>query len=959
MPMYKYYQLVGGTEQWTPVKAEADLSGVRPTFTTVLTLDTLIESEPDRETLERVRYLGPCYFDIDSEDLSESIASAQELFSKLTSHGLSSHDIEIYLSGKKGLHLIVPPICFLEKPDEPVARLPAIYKEIAFKFAVPCLDFKVYTARKGRMLRTCYNQRENGLYKVPISEQELGTLTPELYAEIASAPRRAPLQRPAFSPRFSLVYAAAAQKVANFKPRKTKPPTAEVLRRDLVHVNKLLRGDVKQSFNKIALQLAIYAREVRWSEDQLVQAAAGLINNHESDSARYGSPGRRVAEIRRMCQYVDDNGGYIYSSNVLRAFCGGGPAAIEAPGQQEEAPEGTPEAEAEPVPESNVLSNEYQAVRVSVDGIFADDGESSKRLSHASLGRVSIAHVVNGEIEGFRADIYIDGQLKFKSVDLHSDTFSGSAALHKELARYGTGFMGNDLQARAVLAALQTSDVPAVTSLQHAGLDLVVMPNSQHEVLTKGVLVWASPNGTVAPAWATPIVSFSFKRQDAHQELPDVMLNPHPSEFFSNPDNVDMLEMVWDNLWKSNNPNVIATLYGWTTACFYKSLIQAATDQFPLLHIAGPAGSGKTANAKLAFQMHSHGGIELPETTPQSTAFALSQLLSCYSSAPIMLDEYKPSRMVDGKVEAFRALFRDAYNGKGSLRGGGGGVGSGVSYKKLDKTNLKAPLVFVSESLETETAIVERSIPLTISKNRGRNTSTFQAFMQVKDHKHVLGVLGRGIVEQILARESVKDVRDKLRKLSNELRVEATTPQPDDVPDIARARRNINERPLHNLTVIRFGFDTLWAAVTSILGSHRMQRYEHYYGLAVTQLNEQLLNTSKLAVPELIKALQELFDLARTDSSILAKTMEGVVAGGTEYLALDVRAVFGQYRMYCRQRGLPGYYSSAEAWEHAVMNFQGYQGMSAGTGGAQHHLLMYKELTEAGLTPWPGRFIRK
>jgi hypothetical protein len=186
--LYRYYQLIGGAEPWTPVKSNEDLSAIKPTFETILALDTLLESDPDQETKDRIKYLGPLYFDIDAEDIADSIESANDLLDKLTKAGLTQHDIEIYASGKKGFHLIVPTTCFMEKPDEPIARLPAIYKEMAFKFAVPFLDFKVYTAKRGRMLRTVYNQRENGLYKVALTAQQLADMTPDLYAELASKP---------------------------------------------------------------------------------------------------------------------------------------------------------------------------------------------------------------------------------------------------------------------------------------------------------------------------------------------------------------------------------------------------------------------------------------------------------------------------------------------------------------------------------------------------------------------------------------------------------------------------------------------------------------------------------------------------------------------------------------------------------------------------------------------------
>ena len=153
MSLYYYTQKVGGEEAWAPIQANRSLDELRPTFVTILAIDTLFDDRPTREEIEKAKYQGPLYFDLDADDIEDSIAGAQALHVKLLASGLKPEDIQVFLSGKKGLHLIVPMACFVEKPA-PVVKLPAIYKELALKFAVDTLDFKVYTARKGRMLRT-------------------------------------------------------------------------------------------------------------------------------------------------------------------------------------------------------------------------------------------------------------------------------------------------------------------------------------------------------------------------------------------------------------------------------------------------------------------------------------------------------------------------------------------------------------------------------------------------------------------------------------------------------------------------------------------------------------------------------------------------------------------------------------------------------------------------------------
>lgn len=963
VPLYKYYQLVGGEEQWTPCKMQDDLSALKPTFETVLALDTLLESDPDAETRNKIRYLGPLYFDIDSDSPADSIESAQSLLAKLLAAGLTEHDIEIYASGKKGFHLLVPTVCFMEKPDEPVTRLPAIYKEMAFKLAVPFLDFKVYTARRGRMLRTIYNQRENGLYKVAITADQLRSMTVEGYAEVASQPTGKAVIRPCFNARFSLTYTAACQRVAAAKPKRAKPPTAEVLRRDLQVINKLLRGECTQGFNKIALQLAIYAREVGWTEEQLTKSAQVLIETHQSDGYRYNTPSKRAAELRRMVHYVDDNTGYSYSSTVLRNMVAM-PAPIEAPAEDEGAadsgvspderasePSAVPAAQDTTTAEQpNMADAEFQAVRVSLDGMYADDGESVRQVSNASIGNLSVAHIANGEVDAMQADIYVNGKLVQREATLATDVFTGSASLHRELIRFGSGFWGTDMQARSVLGALHKAGAPSVTSLGHAGLDLVKLPNSPHKALRDGVLVWTGVGGAKSQEWARDLAKFIFTAEDSHQGVSDLMMAPHPADYFTSEEAVERLVKVWRALWSSNNEQTLGLLYGWTTACFYRPLIHAATQQFPLLHVAGAAGYGKTANVRLATAMHTYRN-ELPETTPNSTPFALSQLLSGYAATPILLDEYKPHRMTESKLEGFRSLFRDLYNGKSALRGGGGNSRSaGQNWKALGTTQMRAPLIFVAEALETETAIMERCVPVTVTKARGRVRS-YEAFSFVQANRDVLSILGRGMVESILMTETPEAVGKALAELSREVGEELRTPLPTDTLDVSRARRNINERPLHNTSVVLFGLRKLWAAVRSILGDLRMAEFDPVYERTVAAIKDSLLEASATATPEMIKWVMDLNDMLRSQIGRLDLSPGAslVTRDGEAYLMISIRSSYSDYRAWCRQRGMPLYYANAESVGHALRHFDGYD---ANLSNSDTAVLEWSALQEAGMTTW-------
>ena len=92
-------------------------------------------------------------------------------------------------------------------------------------------------------------------------------------------------------------------------------------------VQRLMNGDgvlPGVGFNKLAMQLAITANALGKTEEQLVEACEGLVQNHSSDSSRYNSPRKRKEELRRMYAYTHDNPLYEYSNGGIKSMCAAG-----------------------------------------------------------------------------------------------------------------------------------------------------------------------------------------------------------------------------------------------------------------------------------------------------------------------------------------------------------------------------------------------------------------------------------------------------------------------------------------------------------------------------------------------------------------------------------------------------------------------------------------------------------
>ena len=123
-----------------------------------------------------------------------------------------------------------------------------------------------------------------------------------------------------------MLYAKAEAKIeAAAKKRKSAKKDVELLAKFKgafpPSLERVMAGEVVSEgvgFHHIALQVAITANALGKTEEQVLQACEGLIQNHVSDGPRYGTPAKRRAEISRLFTYTQDNPCYEYSRDAVR-----------------------------------------------------------------------------------------------------------------------------------------------------------------------------------------------------------------------------------------------------------------------------------------------------------------------------------------------------------------------------------------------------------------------------------------------------------------------------------------------------------------------------------------------------------------------------------------------------------------------------------------------------------------
>ena len=612
---YYYYQDTGGEEAWKPVP-QSKLDNIEGAmFITVLSVDAPVGDEYTKEDYAAIKYKGPLYFDLDDAESPGSTAEyAVELLKKLEDLEVNVRSLQLFASGGKGFHILVPEETFMQKPPKAgMVNLPYIYKEIAFKLAVESLDLKVYTARRGRMLRRPGVERPNKLYKVQISYGELKAIADkskqsreaaeEMYQALCSEPRTsldvtvdAPAQALGMMAMFDECKSKVTKALARVKKMK-RPKLPD----QLPSFDALLRGEgVKEGsgFHPIAMQVAITAHSRGMSSMDLVTAAQGLIHNHVSDGGRYDTPGKRAAELARMWEYTEDNPCYEYSPAAIVALLNhGAPDLKGIETSEEEIAQGIAEGEKAT---AEGVEYDHAGVTLAASGVYVPTEFGEKKI--LGMGFKNITELVSTEsntVSVLEADVAINGKVVGRKV-FELESFNSVSSLNKITMQLGQSFLGNEGNARGLFMRMVQQARRAgnrMFSVGREGLDIISIPFHEDETLRKDFLVWSDVGG-VTPQPNIIDTGVQLKFVGFHAPLghfqSDLSKAPNMKDWLKeSPDNVETLRQTVNSLLHCQKPAYVGKLLGWMVACHYRMLFHKAYNKFPLLHINGPAGAGK------------------------------------------------------------------------------------------------------------------------------------------------------------------------------------------------------------------------------------------------------------------------------------------------------------------------------------------------------------------------------
>lgn len=616
MPNYYYHQRVGGEEAWhaTPAVDRQRLEAEdKPVFITVLAVSQIIEDDPEsthrlsHEEKLKLAYAGPLYFDWDSSDELLVIEKVNQFLDNLESMRVDLDCCRLYATGGRGYHLEIPPKVFMTKvPPRGIVGLPAIYREMAYALAVDTLDLKIYSGGRGRMWRTPNVKRTNGRYKVPISVEEMRSMTPGLCLELTSAPRQGPaLLEPKFAADLAIEFDKAQKKVDDLlaKRKRYKPDPQAAKRAQCDSILSAMFGlGIKPDagFQDIATQLAIAATTAGVTEDAFVANCEGLIEGHVSDSERYATPAKRRTELRRMHRYMDGNMCYEFSVGAIKSLLTH--SAPDLDGiviSKEDLLEEIKQANEDIATEMDEYKDVASGITLTRHGVWKSVDGSKRRICAVSFqNSVILISTENLQVVGYETDILVNGAVVGRQM-LEMEVLSGLVPFNRFCAKYGHAFQGNDADVRTTMMRFVEQTKKRGKTMyvtKREGLDVLSIPNHENPVYRTPFLVWSDGNAVITePRIAEAGLELTFQGFPDVRGVfkTDIAKAPALSTWLKEGTNRDDLRTTLEYLMSCQKAELMGKLIGWYTACFWKQIVHAVYGKFPLLHVNGAAGVGK------------------------------------------------------------------------------------------------------------------------------------------------------------------------------------------------------------------------------------------------------------------------------------------------------------------------------------------------------------------------------
>lgn len=841
-------------------------------------------------------------FDIDGP-LPQAIAEMQSLLDVLVKHGVDLSYVRVYASGSKGFHVNVPFEYFGQASLKGVKFLPQIFRSMVAKLAeqagLKLLDMNMYKGKRGQMLRVANALRQDGKYKVPLTVAEARTITHETYAHYTSAPRYLDvpaLPKEAIAPGLTALYNRAKESVGTVlhNGTKTQSVPSEVLAKlgdSTVPrcVQWIMEGDrcKAESFNAAAMQIEIYLTKSSLTAERAEEVREQVARNVKSDRMR--SFEDRRSHLRELTRTVDRES-YQFSCGAMRKMLMDHPCA-GCPIQQ---------AQVDQIEERTGL-------QVLPSGYFVSGPNGvSKEIMNFVLEPAAVLIATTGthrQQEAYEFVAKREGR-EVQRLVVHRSQWDSSDAFKAVMNIVPNGVVkaNNDqiMELKRILTS-ETTEVDVMEVTHEAGIH-------RHTVYKGGPLATAGDvdfdtNVWVEPGWSRNALNGMNTHQWAGKGGETVIQFQNlDSATPQDPECADMLS----SLLTLYRPEVIGTLLGWTVACNLKHHLMTIGNEFPLMHLYGPPGSGKTKTAQVVTALAGADYRKAPMVMNNSTPYPLKEALSSTTTVPRIFDECRPAGFSNPRHWLMvRDLLKAAYQGSematGTVRAGS----NRIQATSADSIRMRAlaPVIYTSTEETDDDELVSRSIALRFGQDPTSQAQAAAGFEAILLSGWVpLFRLGRLLVMSAL-KLSQDDVSERLQFAMNHT--------PGGM--LGRLRKNLGvvllgqgflrevlSKDLFSQELI----DALWA-----IEDATVQWWNNNAGRLITNSN----------VTEIEKVFQTLSDLAASR----ADGVNSPLVPGLHYVLKDNSLslhthCWTPYRMFCRSLGENAAFSTFSKFERLV-----------------------------------------
>ena len=683
-------------EKWQMVDAK-QAEHQQVAFKTVLQVSNDPESfrtqgmDPD----DKLRYLGPMYFDLDGEDIPAVLTSARELVTNLKKNGVPEEAMNIYLSGKKGIHLTISEKLF--GITSPLLHLPLIWKKFSERFSSEHLDTGVYSMGKGRMWRcTGVKRPDNNKYKVQITASELDRIDGDKYAELTSE------ARPDFitsttpvEPVASLAaFVDAMKSVVRTELREKKKAADNITVDDLKMVSGvpgciktlITEGDdFHSNWNQAAMQLAGYIAG-RYERTDEVEYTEDLIDPFIENVESSGRPSE--SERRRA---LDDLLGRAFSGSVKFSAGGiistiGGACNNCVICSRDKVLTKTDDGE---------IYDEETKVKFCQNQVVIVGENGSRKITNFGITQ----DVVFTAFDDFNQLRVESGFYTIKgpnngtfTIEIPEHVFTDRRSFPAALTGTGGMFLGNDHDLLLLGMAL-TNLRPGIKEMIRSETSGIIFHEEDGEIYPQLI--------TAEEAYAKGNLPSKFVYTSNKRLAVDFRRTPD----FVTQDEVSELVKTLRAMFKMNENHLMVTSIGWVMATHLKTHLTYRDRQFPMLNLCGTSHTGKSSTAFLLLALNGFEYRKAPFWNAEvDTPYPLEEMVSTTTTTIRMIEEANEAN-ARRNWSKLVGLLKSSWDEGGIMKGG-------LKGRRVVTTQVPnpAPIMYLSEQSFPIQAIRTRSL---------------------------------------------------------------------------------------------------------------------------------------------------------------------------------------------------------------------------------------------------------